>query len=61
MRDTPIIVHVTTDAAIDNLLIRFNFICATAFLRPSIAHQMKPESDFHISLLRLGFIIFFPS
>lgn len=26
MRDTPIIIHATTDAGIDNLLIRFNFI-----------------------------------
>lgn len=55
MKDTPIIIHATADAAIDNLLIRFNFICDTTFLRPSIAHQMKPESDFHISLLRLDF------
>jgi hypothetical protein len=49
MKDTPIIMHATTDAATDNLLIRFSFIYDTTFLHPTHLTQ-KPVNDFHISL-----------
>lgn len=48
---SPIIIHATTDAALDNLLMRFNFICDTTFLHPT-SHRCTAnlKNDFHISL-----------
>lgn len=48
-----IIIHTTADAAIDNLLMRFNFMYATKFLHSTFHRSPQHrnlKNDFHISL-----------